>query len=46
MEVDVAVLKESEKSVDFLVIMDVFNKGDESISHGHVVGIGFVNEAD
>ena len=46
MEVDIAVLKEGEKSVDFLVVRDVFHKGDEGIPHGHVVGIGFTNKAD
>ena len=46
MEVDVAALKEGKKCADFLVIGDVINEGDESILHGHVVGIGFVNEAN
>ena len=46
MEVDVTVLEEGKKSVYFLVVRDMFNKGNESVSHGHVMGIGFANEAN
>ena len=46
MEADVTVLKEGKKSANLLMRRDVFDKGDEGIPHGHVMGIGFVNEAD
>ena len=45
-EADVTALEEGEKSVNFLQRRDIFDKGDEGVSHGHVMGIGFVNEAD
>ena len=44
-DVDVTALEEGKKGLYFLVVRDIFNKGDESVSHGHVMGIGFVNEA-
>ena len=45
-EVDVTVLEEGEKSANFLLRRDIFNKVDEGVPHGHVMGIGFTNEAD
>ena len=45
-EVDVAALKEGEKSVYFLVVRYVFDKGDEGVPHGHMVGVGFMDEAN
>ena len=44
-EVEVTALEEGKKGLYFLVVRDIFDKGDERISHGHVMGIGFVNEA-
>ena len=46
MEVDIASLEEGEESAYFLVVRYMFYEGDESIPHGHVVGVGFANEAD
>ena len=46
MEVNITSLEESEEGVYFLVVGDVFYKGNEGVSHGHVVGIGFANKAD
>ena len=46
METDITALEEGEKSVDLLVRRDIFNKRDECIPHGHVVGIGFANETN
>ena len=46
MEVDIASLEESEEGADFLVMGNVFNEGNEGVSHGHVVGVGFANKAD
>ena len=46
MEADVAVLEEGKECVYFLVVRNVFNEGDESISHGHVMGIGFASKAN
>ena len=41
----VTTLEESEESVYFLVVRNVFNEGHEGIPHGHVMGVGFANEA-
>ena len=46
MEVDIASLEEGEESAYFLVVRNVFYKGDEGVPHGHVVGVGFMNKAD
>ena len=46
MEVDIASLEESEEGAYFLVVGDVFYEGNEGISHGHMVGVGFTNETD
>ena len=46
MEVDIAVLEEGEESVYFLVVRNMFNKGNEGIPHGHVMSVGFANEAN
>ena len=46
MEVDIASLEEGKESAYFLVVRNVFNKGKEGIPHGHVVGVGFANEAN
>ena len=46
MEVDIASLEEGKESVYFLVVGNVFYEGNEGIPHSHVVGVGFVNEAD
>ena len=46
MEVDIASLEKSKEGAYFLVVGDMFYKGDEGVSHGHVVGVGFANKAD
>ena len=46
MEVDIAVLEEGEESAYFLVGRNVFNKGNEGIPHGHMMGVGFTDEAN
>ena len=46
MEVDIASLEEGEESSYLLVVGNVFNEGNEGVPHGHVVGVGFANEAD
>ena len=46
MEVDVASLEESKEGAYFLVVGDMFYEGNEGVSHGHVVGVGFGNKAD
>ena len=46
MEADVTALEETEKSADFLVMGNVFYKGDKGIPHSHVVGVSFMNEAN
>ena len=46
MEVDVASLEEGKKSANFLVVGDVFDKGNEGVPHGHVVSVGFSDKAD
>ena len=46
MEVDIASLEEGKESAYFLVVGDMFDKGDEGIPHGQVMGIGFMNEAN
>ena len=45
-EVDIAALEEGKESTYLLVVGNVFYKGDEGVPHGHVVGIGFSDEAD
>ena len=45
-EVDITVLEKNKKSAYFLVVRDVFNKRDEGIPHGHVVGVCFANETN
>ena len=45
-EVDVTSLEKDKKSAYFLVVRDVFDKRNEGIPHGHVVGVGFMNEAN
>ena len=45
-EVNITSLEESEEGVYFLVVGNVFYKGNEGVSHGHVVGVGFANKAD
>ena len=46
MEVDITSLEEGKESAYFLVVGDMFDEGDEGIPHGHVMGIGFMNEAN
>ena len=46
MEVDIASLEESKEGAYFLVVGNMFYKGNEGVSHGHVVGVGFANETD
>ena len=46
MEVDIAALEESKESAYLLVVGNVFNEGNEGVPHGHVVGVGFSDEAD
>ena len=46
MEVDITSLEESEEGAYFLVVGDVFYEGNEGVSHGHVMGVGFANKAD
>ena len=46
MEVNIAVLEEGEESVYFLVGRNVFNEGNEGIPHGHMMGVGFADEAN
>ena len=43
---DIAALEEGKESAYFLVVGNVFYEGNEGISHGHVVGVGFTNETD
>ena len=45
-EVDIASLEKSKEGAYLLVVGNVFYKGNEGISHGHVVGVGFANKAD
>ena len=45
-EVDVASLEKSEKSAYLLVVGNVFNEGNEGVPHGHVMGVGFADEAN
>ena len=45
-EVDIASLEEGEEGLYLLVVGNMLNKGNEGIPHGHVVGVGLVNEAD
>ena len=46
MEVDVTSLEEGKESAYFLVVRNVFNKGNEGIPHSHVMGVGFSDEAN
>ena len=46
MEVDVASLEEGKESVYLLMVGNMFYKGNEGVPHGHVVGVGFTNEAN
>ena len=46
MEVDITSLEEGKESMYFLVVGNVFYEGNEGIPHSHVVGVGFVSEAD
>ena len=46
MEVDITTLEEGEESAYFLVVRNMFNKGNEGIPHGHVMGVGFADEAN
>ena len=46
MEVDITLLEEGKESAYFLVVGDMFYKGNEGVPHSHVVGVGFANEAD
>ena len=46
METDITALEECKKCTDFLVVGNMFHEGDEGIPHGHVMGIGFANEAN
>ena len=45
-EMDIAALEEGKESAYFLVVRNVFYKGNEGVSHGHVVGVGFTNETN
>ena len=45
-EVDVTVLEEGKESANFLVRRDVFDKGDEAVPHGHVMGISFMDKTN
>ena len=36
-EADITTLEKGKESANFLVRRDIFNKGDEGISHGHVI---------
>ena len=44
-KVDITVLQEGEKSVDFMVRRDMVHKGDKCVPHGHMVGIGISDKA-
>ena len=44
--VDIAALEEGEESVYFLVGRNMFNEGNEGIPHSHMMGVGFVDEAN
>ena len=46
MKVDIAALEESKESAYLLVMGNMFNEGNEGVPHGHVVGVGFSDEAD
>ena len=46
MEVDITLLEEGKESAYLLVVGNVFYKGNEGVSHGHVVGVGFTHKAD
>ena len=45
-EVDVTSLEEGEESVYFLMVRSMFNEGNEGVPHGHVMGVGFMDEAN
>ena len=46
MEVDIASLEEGKEGAYFLVVGNVFHKGDEGVPHGHMVGVSFTNKAN
>ena len=46
MEVDVASLEEGKEGAYLLVVGNVFYEGNEGVSHGHVMSVGFANKAD
>ena len=46
MGVDIAALEEGEESVYFLVGRNMFNEGNEGIPHSHMMGVGFMDEAN
>ena len=46
MEVDVAALEEGKECAYFLVMRNMFDEGNEGIPHGHVMGVGFMDEAN
>ena len=46
MKMDITLLEEGKESAYFLVVGNVFYKGNEGVPHGHVVGVGFSNEAN
>ena len=39
-------MEEGEECAYLLVVGNVFYEGNKGVPHGHVVGVGFVNEAD
>ena len=45
-EVDVTSLEEGKECANLLVGRDIFDKRSEGIPHCHVVGVGFMNEAN
>ena len=46
MEVDVTALEEGKESAYLLVVGNVFYEGNEGVSHGHMVGVGFAEKAN
>ena len=46
MEVDITLLEEGEEGSYLLVVGDMLNEGNEGVPHGHVVGVGFSDEAN
>ena len=45
-EVDITSLEEGEESAYFLVVRNMFHERNEGVPHGHVMGVGFANEAN